>query len=358
MAASPDVIVELVVSPCPPQNTIDDITQVVMAIFPLALVSEAVCANNTKVVPNASVLAIGLWLGRNGSTDAQLLDALRAASFISGNRTAALFVSAQMIQHMAAASWAGKNKHQGRATLNNTIIVDISSADIITKVSGTYDVPVLPDISFTDTITETLTLNPPGSFPALQAHVSTNLDVSQGGIIADSILIALIAPLLGGIALFGGEIAAAAENPQEAGVGTSLANSWPAVVLISKPIVGKVTFTWSALTVDTSGVRTLGTYALGLRSPKVVIAGPTAVSFPRSKGSALESYSVVLTDLRAGNATVVWSGAAHGGGAHTTVTFEIAGQFHIQAKVTDTDNVSATGGTTVFVNITGKGETP
>jgi hypothetical protein len=358
MAASPDVIVELVVSPCPPQTTIDDITQVVLGIFPLAQVSEAVCAHNTNVVPNSSVLAVGLWIGRNGATDAQLLDALRAASFISGNRTAALFVSAQMIQGMAAAGWATTNKHQGRATLNNTIIVDITSAGIVTKVSGKYDVPVLPDISFTDTITETLTLYPPGSFPALQAHVSTNLDVSQGGVIADSVLTALISPLLGGIALFGGEIAAAAENPQEAAVGTSLANSWPSVVLISKPIVGKVTFAWGALTVDTSGVRTLGTYALAPRSPKVAIAGPTAVSFPRSKGSALESYSVVLTDLRAGNATVVWSGAAHGGSARTTVTFEIAGPFHIHAKVTDTDNVSATGSTTVFVNITGKGEAP
>jgi hypothetical protein len=358
MAQSPDVIVELVISPCPPQNTINDITQAVMGIFPLTQVSEAVCANNTKVVPNASVLAIGLWIGRNGATDAQLLDALRAASFISGNRTAALFVSAQLIKLMAAAGWATKNKHQGRATLSNTITVDIGSSGIITKVNGTYDVPVLPDISFTDTITETLTLNPPGSLPPLQAHVSTHLDISQSGIITDAVLTALISPLLGGIALFGGEAAAATENPQEAAVGTSLANSWPAVELISKPIVGKVTFAWSALTVDASGVRTLGAYALGPRSPKVTIAGPTAVSFPRSKGSAIETYSVVLTDLRAPNATVAWSGTAHGSGAQTKVTFEIAGEFHIQAKVTDTDNVSAIGATTVLVNVTGKGEAP
>jgi hypothetical protein len=90
----------------------------------------------------------------------------------------------------------------------------------------------------------------------------------------------------------------------------------------------------------------------------VTIAGLTAVSFPRSKGSAIETYSVVLTDLRAANATVAWSGAAHGSGAQTRVTFEIPGEFHIQAKVTDTDNVSATGGTTVLVNVTGKGEAP
>jgi hypothetical protein len=358
MAAPPDVIVQLVINPCPPQNIITDITQVVMGVFPLAPFAEAVCANNTRVVPNASVLSIGLWIEKNGDTDPQLTAALSAASFISGSRTAALFVSAQMIKLMAAAGWAKKNKHQGRVTLNNIITVDVGSSGIITKATGSYDIPVLPDVTFTDTITETLALNPPGSSPPLQVHGSTHLDVSQSGIIEDSILVALIQPLVGGIALFGGEIAAETVNPQVGGVGASLASLWPAVVLISTPIVGKVTFTWNDLTVDASGVRTLGAYTLGPRSPKVQITGTTAVTIQRSQGRATVPYTVELTDLRPMNATVVWSGAAHGGGARTEVIFETAGEFHIQAKVTDTDNVSAAGNTTVFVNVTGKGETP
>jgi hypothetical protein len=358
MAASPDVVVELVISPCPPQNVIDDIKQAVMGIFPLAPTAEAVCGNNTRVTPNSSVLAIGLWIDAAGATAAQLVQALGAASVISGSHTAALFVSTPLITAMAAASWAKRNKHSGRVTLGNTIDVTVSSTGIVTRVSGTYDVPVLPDLSFNDTIAETLTLNPPGSIPALQAHGSNNLDVSQGGIIGDSLLIALISPLLGGIALIGGEIAGSTINPQSSGIGGSLADSWPTVELISQPIVGKVTFTWNDLVINANGVLTLGSFAVGPRSPKVTISGVTAVSIPRSKGSELETYTVQLTDLRPQNATIVWSGAAQGSGPQAKVTFDVAGEFHIQATATDTDNVSATGSTTVFVNVTGKGETP
>jgi hypothetical protein len=77
-------------------------------------------------------------------------------------------------------------------TLNDAINIDVSSAGIVTKVSGTFEVPVLPDIGFTYTTTEPLTLNSPGTIPALQAQTKSNLDVSQGGIIADAILTAII----------------------------------------------------------------------------------------------------------------------------------------------------------------------
>jgi hypothetical protein len=361
MAGSPDVIVELAINPCPPQKIQDDITKLVMGVFPLAPTATAVCAGNTRITPSSSVLSIGLWISAGAATDAELVQALSAASFISGNHTAALFVSTPMIQLMAAAGWARKTKHSGRVTLNNTIEVTVGSAGIVTKATGSYDVPVLPDLGFSDTITETLALNPPGSIPALQAHGSTHLDVSQSGIIGDSVLIGLISPLVGGMALLGGEvgeITLSTVNPQSPGIGASLAAEWPTVVLTTQPSVGKVTFAWNNLVVDASGVRTLGSYATGPRSPKVSIAGPTAITFPRSRGSDVGTYTAQLTDLRAENAVIAWSGAAQGSTPAVRVTFERAGAFHIHAKVTDTDNVSATGSTTVLVNVTGKGETP
>jgi hypothetical protein len=69
----------------------------------------------------------------------------------------------------------------------------------------------------------------------------------------------------------------------------------------------------------------------------------------------METYSLALTELRPDNASVVWGGAAQGTGAQTTVRFDVPGSFRITATVTDTDNVTASGATTVFVNVTKKG---
>src|SRR5215475_6892083 len=100
MAASPDVVVEFAITPCPSQTTTDDITRLVLGVFPLAPTAKAVCAANSLVTPSSSVLSVGLWLAAGTATDAELLQALGAASFISGNHTAALFVSTAMIKAM------------------------------------------------------------------------------------------------------------------------------------------------------------------------------------------------------------------------------------------------------------------
>ena len=127
---------------------------------------------------------------------------------------------------------------------------------------------MLPDISYSYTVNEALSLNLSGEWPTLQARVlSTDLHVSQLGIIANSFLIGIISDGLGGIALLGGEIAAATADPKKPGVGSSLAASWPTDSLISKPIVAKVIFAWTNLTVDATGVRTRGHLPIVSRSP-------------------------------------------------------------------------------------------
>jgi hypothetical protein len=142
-------------------------------------------------------------------------------------------------------------------------------------------------------------------------------------------------------------------------VASSLADDWPTDSLTSKPIAGKITFLWTDLTVSASAVRTRGHLQLGFRQPQVKILGPTAVSFRQTQPGVSETYSLALTDLRPENATVVWGGEAAGSGLQTSVRFDVAGSFRITATVTDTDNVTATGTTTVFVNVikTGGGRT-
>jgi hypothetical protein len=209
---------------------------------------------------------------------------------------------------------------------------------------------VLPSVDFTYTITDSLTIDQSG---ALKANESTDLHLSALGIIEESVLIGLLNQFLGGVTFFGGILAGGLADPHEAGVGAQLAARWPSpkgiLTPTSPPLTGKVIFTWGKLNVDGSGLRTLGTWNLAIRSPEVRIVGPTALSFKETQPGVIGSYTVNLTDLRAAGASVVWGGEAQGAGFRTTVQFDTPGVFSIQARVTDVDNMSATGATRVAV---------
>jgi hypothetical protein len=142
-------------------------------------------------------------------------------------------------------------------------------------------------------------------------------------------------------------------DPHAKGAGAQIANGWPSAALtpIKPPLSGKLVFTWGELNVDNSGVRTVGTWNLDVRSPEVHIVGPTDLSFNESQPGVMGRYTVELTDLRDG-VTVVWGGEAAGGDLTTTVQFDNGGDFTITARVTDVDNVSATGATNVTVTET------
>lgn len=141
-------------------------------------------------------------------------------------------------------------------------------------------------------------------------------------------------------------------------MGAQLALGWPSVILtpISPPLTGKIVFAWNKLNVDDSGVRTLGTWNLAVRSPQVRIAGPTALSFKEGQPGATGFYTVELTDLVKDNPTVVWGGDASGGDLSTMVQFDTGGHFSITVRVTDVDNVSATTAMNVAVTETRDGE--
>ena len=369
MGASPDVMFQFAFSISLSADAIADIAKSVQdSVFTsstrnyfqkhniLPLPAQTVYANG--------VLSVGLWIGaaesqdgkwvEDGITDAQRLQALITSGFISGGQTVGFLFSRAMMELRGKADLTAKPTS---GVQPDSLKVSLSPNEMVTTVKGSYHVPVLPDIDFTYTVHEALSLNPQGSSPPLTARaISHNLDVSQLGIIADSILVGLVQNGLGAITLIGEEIAAGTRDPNDPGVGASLAAAWPASNLISKPIVGKVTFLWTQLTMDATAVRTTGHLQVGLRSPQVKILGPTSVSFPQTQPSATETYSVALTDLRPENARVVWGGEARGTGTQTKVRFDIAGTFRITATVTDTDNVSATGATAVGVTITKVGD--
>jgi hypothetical protein len=369
MGASPDVMFQFAFSISLSADAIAGIAKSVQdSVFTPSTVDYFRKQNILPLPPQTSygngVLSVGLWIGaeqgqggkwvEDAVTDAQRLQALMSSGFISGGQTVGFLFSRAMMELRGKADLTAKPTS---GIHPDSLKVNLSSTEVVTIVKGTYDVPVLPDIDFTYTVHEALSLNPQGASPPLAARaISHNLDVSQLGIIADSILIGLVENGLGGIALIGEEIAAGTRDPHDPGVGASLAAAWPASSLISKPIVGKITFLWTHMTMDATAIRTTGHLQIGLRSPQVKIVGPTAVSFRRTQASATETYSVALTDLRPENARVVWGGAAQGSGPRTQVRFDVAGTFRITATVTDTDNVSATGATAVGVTITKVGD--
>jgi hypothetical protein len=308
------------------------------------------------------VLSVGVWIGadegRNGKwtedgfTDAQRLQALRSSGFLSKGQTVGFLFSHAMMHirgraELTARPTSGVHPDSLKASLSNL--------DVVTTANGSYSVPILPDIDYTYTVHEALSLDRSGPAAVLAARViSRNLDVSQLGLVEDAFLFGLVEQGLGGIALIGGEWEVSQQHPKNTGVASALADAWPTGSLVSKPLMGKFTFDWKDLTIDATSVRTRGALEFGVRSPQVRIVGPTAVSFPQTQPGATETYTLVLTDLRPENAAVVWGGAAQGTGLVGSARFDFAGRFPITATVTDSDNMTATGQTTVAVTVTKK----
>lgn len=364
MSVAPDVLFQIALSVPLTDDAVAGIAKTVAdSVFTPSALDYFRNKNIAPVPPqtvySGGVLSVGLWLGaeerdgrwtEDGFTDAQRLQALKSAGFISNGQTAGFLFSQAMMQFRGRAELTAKPTS---GVHPDSLKVSLSGDRVVTTVNGAYEVPVLPDIGYTYTVDELLSLDGSG---VLAARVlSRNLDVSQLGIIADSFLIGLIEQGFGGIALIGGEIAAGTRHPSNAGVGSSLADSWPTLSLTSKPLVGEITFDWKKLTVDATSVRTTGTLQFGLRKPRVSIIGPTAVSFDQRQPGVTETYSVALTELRPENAQVRWADAAAGNaGTQARIRFDSAGTFRVTATVTDTDNVTATGTATVFVNVTKK----
>jgi hypothetical protein len=362
MALSPDVIFELFL---PAQPSTDETVQIIGFVqggLPVKVQKSEPAWN-----PNNNVLSTGFWIEADGFTTDQLIASLRASSFISGSgqMTAGLFLSKAVLQGAADITWEKQPKTVGESLghidLGDNIPVEPSSGGIVTKISGSYHPEVLPGVGFTYTISDSFTIDQSG---ALQANESTHLQLDTGGIVGDADLLGMIAAILQGevyFETFGALFAVADFDPHAQGVGAQLAASWPGpngvLTPISPPLTGKLIFTWSKVNVDDSGIRTVGTWNLALRSPQVQIVGPTALSFKEKQPGVTAGYTVNFTDLRDG-VIVVWGGDAEGGGTSITVQFEAPGNFSIQATVTDVDNVSATDARNVKVTETRNGHEP
>jgi hypothetical protein len=337
---NPDVVVELAVGPiCPPQSVLDELAEELSDNFLPTLGRNrralAVCASREALGTN--VVSMGIWGEPNGVSDDELTAALASQALLRPGRTAALLVTTLAIQTVTDAAWATTDKTLGRVTLRDTISVDVRPNEIVTTVRGTYDPPLLfiPNIAFIFEVTDRPSLRPPGSNPPLATQTSTDVDAGLPGVLGASLLIGMLSPILGVLVFFGSDYIAESQAPDSPGAGASLAAQWPGEVLT--PIVppflpGKLLFAWSDLTVDESGVRTLGTFSVAEREPRVTIVGPRFVAIREALGHYEASYAAHFRDLRP-PLTVRWGGAASGTGVGKRVFFHLPGHPRIFVNV-------------------------
>lgn len=358
VARAPDVVAEFVVGPiCPPEAVLDLLAGQLSSNFLPEVASgrrsAAVCSPRDGLGTN--VVTVGLWIGVITDSDAELKDELRRSDLLTSGRTIALFIPASSIEMLATLAWAATDKTLGRVTLDETITVDVRNGAVETVVSGSFDPPLLvfPDVDFTNTLRETLELAASGSGEPLRARATQDLDVGTPGLLAGSLIIGIISPILGAIVFFGAESVAEGQAPDVQGVGGALAAQWPSQILtpVSPPFLpGAFALSWTDLTVDEAGVLTLGTYTPEERVPRVVIVGPTTVRFREALGHGTARYRADISDLRA-PVNAQWTGVTQPNGLSASVFFTRAGRENIGVTVTDADGLSDSATVTVRVSV-------
>jgi hypothetical protein len=339
-----------------PQELLDILAEALRESFFPTLSIERKSLTAVKDRPNGGtkVVTIGLWLGSNSFSDNELLGALAAVDLLTPGKTAALLVSSHAIQLVAEGAWAAQTKTIDRATLDDTIDVHLEGDVIVTRVTGNYDVPLLPDIRFSYTIRDQLLLAAQGSVPPLTTATSTNFDTGNAGLGLNALIIGLIRPIIAAILVLTADDIGQSHVPDTEGVGAQLASAWPPQILTSinpdRGLLGKITFSWSDLTVNENGVLTLGTYESVSRTPQVNILGPSSASIQEAVGDVRRTFRADPHDLRA-PLTIHWGGAASGSELKTTALFSQTGAAKVRLTIRDTDALSASTEHTVTVTM-------
>jgi len=208
MPLSPDVVAEFVIAPLPclPDDKLSPLTKELEAKFLPSLeanriTSRAVCALHPVVKTN--VVTVGMWIDlEDEPTEDELRAALLDSSSLTPGRTIALLVTARAIKLQAAEEWAKIGEKTdgwkfGPVTLDEeiSVLLEVGSNRIVTEFSGTYDPGWwFPAVDFTYTISDSLSLRPPGSAPPVEARTSRDVDVPAA--IQAALLIFPFSPLI------------------------------------------------------------------------------------------------------------------------------------------------------------------
>ncbi len=164
---------------CPPQKDIEEIKKAVDKMF-LPGVQQGrrtLAACTLREDFGTFTVTVGVWFDVGNEQDNNPLGELTQSRFLAAGNTAALRMTKDAMQLAAELAWSQVPKDPDRVHLDDAIKVDIFQESIITKITGSKDLPLLPNPDFTHRIKDKLTLAPQGSRQALAFEESTDTDL-------------------------------------------------------------------------------------------------------------------------------------------------------------------------------------
>jgi len=187
----------------------------------------------------------------------------------------------------------GKPDRNGSIHLTGFSVSFDSPDRVVTRITG-FDERPWPDVSFTVTVTDTL------SADGVNLHCDSDLDVdTDTGWL--SFLAAFftfgLGSLLGLFFLTELIIIASIDDPDpQAGVGSAAASLFPREILISRGL--KILFSYTRIQVATTGIFAGGTLNVIPRSPEITINGPTVFAVQEGTPTVSKIYLAFTEDLR------------------------------------------------------------
>lgn len=359
--------------PPPPSVSVPDLALQFSPCLPDALRDGAVAAVRAAIDPNADVRSlclngserIGIWLRPFVSQDDnQARDrGMRNLSLLMVGETLAFFVNASLIYRRAVDSWnaqpkrlnAGNNPDpNGPIHLTSFSLSFESPNRVVTKIGG-FDERPWPDVDFTVTITDTLSLS--SGVVGCESVPTLDTDTSWLNFLTGLFLIVL--PPLGAVFLVERIIVGGADTPHTgAGAGCGAAALIPREILI--PLGRKVVASYQRLNVSTGGIFAGGSFDVVARTPQVFLEGPSQISVTEGTASVLRAYGIVTEDLRPA-LQIHWSGdgfPTNQGADSTGFRFNLgntqAGQVltrRVSVRVTDADGLAAEADRVVSIHV-------
>jgi hypothetical protein len=225
---------------------------------------------------------------------------------------------------------------------------------VVTKIGG-FDERPWPDVSFTITITDTLSL----SGGVVGCESVPTLDTDTGWLNFLTGLFLVVLPPLGVVFLVERIIVGGAATPHPGeGAGCGAAANIPHEILIPGGL--KVVASYQRLNVSSGGIFTGGSFDVVARVPQVFLIGPTQLSVKEGTTSVVRAFGFRTEDLRPA-LHIVWGGdgfPSNPGAETTGIRFNLgssrAGQVltrRVSVRVTDADGLAAEADVVVSIHI-------
>jgi hypothetical protein len=291
---------------------------------------------------------------------------MQKLSLLETGETLAFFINSSLIYSRAVDSWNDQAKRlngdsaadpNGPIHLTSFSLSFESPNRVVTKIGG-FDERPWPDVSFTITITDTLSL----SAGLVRCESVPTLDTDTSWLNFLTGLFLLVLRPLGVVFLVERIIVGSADTPHAGeGAGCGAAALIPREILI--PLGLKVMASYRRLNVSAGGIFTGGSFDVVARVPQVFLSGLVQLAVPEGTSSVVRAFRVQTEDLRPA-LQIVWGGdgfPSNQGAESTGIRFNLgstqAGQVltrRVSVRVTDADGLAAQADLAVSIHIVPK----